>query len=870
MSADANRLLALAEAVADGSAVDWADAESSVDPADADLVRELRLLASVAEVHRNRPEAAAAAPVGIPPADRVDTTWGPLRILERLGAGSFGAVYRARDSRLARDVALKLLHSPPNAESASSIIEEGRLLARVRHPHVVSVFGADRFDGRIGIWMEFIQGRTLETVLRQDGVFGAREAALVGIDLCGALAAVHAQGLVHRDVKAQNVMREDGGRIVLMDFGAGGEAALAVEKHTGTPVYMSPELFDGGRATARSDIYSLGVLLFRLVTAAYPVEGRTAAEVQAAHGRGARRYLRDVRPDLPAPFVSVIERALAPDPAARFESGGAMEHALAKAVLPDALLNREATASPAQTAIEREEIRAAAPARTPWIGRRAIIGLAASLLVALTTIAAVVLWRSRTETPAAAVTAQGMRSLAIRPLVNLTGDPNQVYFAAGLTDLLLAHFGSVRALRVIALSSDTASSGQGDSAALARRTGVDGLFEGSVQRSDGRVRVSARLVSASSNAIVWGRTYEGSEREAFNLQSQIAADVTREIGVSLTTQESRQLTRTYNLSPESQDAYLRGRYFLDGWTAPDLRKARAEFERVVQLEPLYAPAHAGLAQTYLALGTVGELPPGEMRALAPAAANTAFNLDPTLAEAALAVAEIRFRLDWDVPGAEAAYRHAIDLNPSYVFARCQYARFLAAAQRPEDALRVAREALRIDPTSGDTYAVVGMALFYTRRYEEAIAHYRSREDTGRVAISVGLGRAYAGLGRFPEAIAALTKAVEQSGRNQSGRDPSMYAELGRTYAVAGDVDRARSILQELYAARGKAGSYIAAQDLAYIHVALHEYDAAFERLDEAITAQASRLMFLPVDPRVDAIRDDPRFTSLITRLHHAR
>jgi TolB-like protein/Flp pilus assembly protein TadD len=608
--------------------------------------------------------------------------------------------------------------------------------------------------------------------------------------------------------------------------------------------------------------------------------------VQNAHEHGIRRYLRDVRPDLPAAFVNTIERALSRDPNARFESGGAMERALAATVLPgaqpldgtaesrrrtgdDDTVDRSTTAAAAARGTARgaarEVTRPRAGTSASRFGRRVLIGVAASL-VALAAIAGVMMWRGRTSPQTGAVTAQGMRSLAIRPLVNLTGDPNQVYFAAGLTDLLLAQFGSVRALRVIALPDDTSSSlGQHNAAALARQAGVDGLFEGSVQRSDGRVRVSARLVSAASSAIVWGRTYEGSEREAFNLQSRIAADVTREIGVSVSSQESRLLARSYDFSPEIQEAYLRGRYLLDHVTGPNLQQARGEFERVVQLEPLYAPAHAALAQTYLSLATLGELPPDELRKLAPVAANTAFNLDPMLAEAALAVAEIRFRLDWDVPGAEAAYLHAIDLNPSFVFARCQYARFLAAAGRTEDALRVAREALRLDPTSGNAYAIAGAMLFYTRRYEETLAHFRARQDTGRVAISVGMGRAYAGLGRFPEAIAALTAAVEQS-----RRDPSIYAELGRTYAAAGDVDRARAILRELEAAREKPGPYIAAQDLAYIHVALHEYDAAFARLDEAITAHASRLMFLAVDPRVDPIREDPRFTSLIARLHHAR
>jgi TolB-like protein/Tfp pilus assembly protein PilF len=867
MSADAARLIALAEAVADGTKIDWADAEASVDPADADLVRELRLLAGVADVHRPRPESAS-----LPShhhRDLAGTIWGPLRLQEQVGVGNFGAVYRARDSRLARDVALKLLHSPPGAESASSIVEEGRLLARVRHPHVISVYGADRFGDQIGIWMEFIQGRTLETVLRYDGPLGAREAALIGIDLCGALAAVHAQGLVHRDVKTQNVMREDGGRVVLMDFGAGSESSLSSERQAGTPVYMAPELFEGGRATPRSDIYSLGVLLFRLVTGEYPVNGRMAADVEEAHARRARRYLRDLRPDLPGPFVNAVERALAVDPRARFESAGAMEQSLATALLPALPALPAPSTLPETTEFREPPQPLDRPALAPWrwIGGRTarVLGVLGALLALVTVAGAFVAWRAWDRSNPPPLTAQGMQSLAIRPLVNLSGDASQMYFAAGLTDLLLSHFGSVHMLRIVAVPSGPGAHDEPDSPALARRLGVDGVFEGSVQRSAGRVRVSARLVRASSGAIVWGRTYEGSEREAFNLQSQIAADVTREIGLSLTTHESRQLARTYTLTSEAQDAYLRGRYLLDTLSRPNLEKARIEFERVVQLEPLYAPGHASLAMTYLALGNVGVLTPDVVRDLAPAAASTAFNLDPMLAEAALALADVRFRLNWDQQGAEEAYRRAIDLNPSYVLARGQYARFLESAGRTDDALRVAKEAFQIDPLSAEIHAQVGMALYYAHRYDEAIAHYESRPEATSQRTNVGLGRAYAAAGRYAEAIAALTAAVEQS-----GHDPGIYAELGRTCAQAGQIDRARAILSELDAGRAQRQGYVAPQDLAYVHVALHEYDMAFALLDEAIAEHASRLLWLPVDPRVDPLRQDPRFAALIARLRVTR
>ena len=248
-----------------------------------------------------------------------------------MSGGTFGDVYLARDTALDRDVALKLLRQRARAEAlASQFLAEGRLLARVAHPNVITVYGAESVDGRVGLWMEFIRGLTLEDVLRQHGAFSAREATFIGLDLCRALAAVHATGLVHRDVKAANVMREQGGRIVLMDFGAGEDLATRRrEQMAGTPLYLAPEIFAGRPATVQSDLYSLGVLLYRLTTGAYPVSGATLAELAAAHRAGRFVRLRDARPNLPDGFVHVVERALSPSPEQRFDSAGAMEQALA-------------------------------------------------------------------------------------------------------------------------------------------------------------------------------------------------------------------------------------------------------------------------------------------------------------------------------------------------------------------------------------------------------------------------------------------------------------------------------------------------------------------------------------------------------------
>jgi serine/threonine protein kinase len=290
--------------------------------------------------------AAARAPAPAPTKTGEPTRWGPLSIESAIARGAFGTVYRAQDN-LSRHVALKLFSLSSDADDptrdaddqAVRMLREGRLLARVRHQNVVTVFGVDRHDGRVGLWMELIHGRTLEEELRARGPFGADEAALIGRDLCRALAAVHAAGLLHRDVKAQNVMREEGGRIVLMDFGAGRDARIDARDGSsgspvdvaGTPLYLAPEVFEGLPATEASDIYSLGVLLYHLVTGSYPVDGKRRSEIRRRHQQQQRTRLRDARPDLPDGFVQVIERALAPDPSRRYETAGEFEDALSQA-----------------------------------------------------------------------------------------------------------------------------------------------------------------------------------------------------------------------------------------------------------------------------------------------------------------------------------------------------------------------------------------------------------------------------------------------------------------------------------------------------------------------------------------------------------
>ena len=323
-------LIQLAGAITDGTHPDWAAAASTASNREQrQLVEELRIVADLAAVHRglgvSTPEGSTKNPEGGP------SRWGPLDIRQKIGNGHFGTVYLAWDGALERQVALKLLRE---TACAAEIIREGRLLARVRHPNVVAVHGVDEYDGMLGLWMEFVDGLTLSRVLTSRGILDPREAACIGVDLCRAVAAVHEAGLLHRDIKAQNVMREGSGRIVLMDFGAGEirTQQTASGVMTGTPLYLAPELFDGAPGTIASDIYSVGVLLFHLVTMHYPVEGATLSEIETAHRRARRQRLTDVRSDLPPAFVQIVERALDGDPARRYRSSEAMQQDLEELV----------------------------------------------------------------------------------------------------------------------------------------------------------------------------------------------------------------------------------------------------------------------------------------------------------------------------------------------------------------------------------------------------------------------------------------------------------------------------------------------------------------------------------------------------------
>jgi len=404
-----SRVDELAERIDDGQPIDWdRELQEAGDAEARRLVEGLKTLADVADLLRNpdRLETARSAPSGTP--------WGDLIVFEAVGRGAFGTVHRALDP-LNRIVALKLLDPGVDlAHLKGRILEEGRLLARVRHPNIVGVFGAGESDGRVGLWMEYVDGWTLAAEIEANGPMSAEDATTIGRKLCGTLVAIHAEGYVHADLKAHNVMRERGGRIVLMDFGAGQALVDAdARRLAGTPLYLSPERMLGAAPSPSCDIYALGVLLYFLVTAAYPVDGETREEIEAAHRDGKYRRLRDRRADLPDAFVAAVEDALAPSPANRHATAGVFDAALARGIASSAA----PAASGAAATVALDQARAGAvstPVPAPrrwWI----VPALAAAALVVASIVGIVryakddpaVVARPRLEQPAAAVAAPG-------------------------------------------------------------------------------------------------------------------------------------------------------------------------------------------------------------------------------------------------------------------------------------------------------------------------------------------------------------------------------------------------------------------------------------------------------------------------------
>lgn len=676
-----------------------------------------------------------------PPAD-VETPperWGPLKVLEPIGAGANGVVYRAWDPRLDREVALKLVPASASAEpgsSASSMLRERRLLARVRHPNVVTVHGADRIGDAVGVWMELIRGRTLGDLVRQGRVFPPREVARIGLEIARAVEAVHNAGLLHRDIKTQNVMRGDDGRIVLMDFGAGRDLDGGAGDSIGTPLFVAPEVLHGDPATERSDLYIIGVVLYHIATGRYPVEGRGAKDVRAAHVSGARTPLSARPAGLPPALVHIIDRCLHTDPRARYDSARALSRDL------------ESFLHPAPLARVTLPFTAALLAVTVWLVVEA------------------------TFVPHAPPVPAERLVVAVLPFASLGRGPDDDLVADGLTAELVRSLAAIDGLEVRPPSrSERAEPAALDISSAGQRVGATMVLSGAVLASRDELRVTAQLVRVEDATLVWSDSVTRTGVAVVSTHEQIAAAIVNRLRLRVWPRQRR-----YQIDPDVYYQYLRARGLLARRHVENAGRAATLFEDVIAREPVFAPAWAGLAS---ALGAFSRAVPGDtMPPRNPrmaAAALEAIRLDPLLADAQAALGALHAQdREWD--RAQTAFETGLTLNPSLTTIHTDFVlAVLLPTGQLEAALQLLTRAAEVDPLSLDVRRVRALIEIDSGRYQEGIdsARWVLDHDPTFPFADIWLGRGLVLAGRPDEAVATFQ------------RSPDRFGYLGYLFAVTG-------------------------------------------------------------------------------------
>jgi serine/threonine protein kinase/Flp pilus assembly protein TadD len=734
-------------------------------------------------------------------------TLGRYELLEQIGEGGMGQVWRARDTNLDREVAIKHLHVEDDAKSRERFRREALILSRLSHPGVATIFDFGSTAGTDFLVMEYVPGGSLASRLKQ-GPLPIDQAIRYGIAIAEALQSAHQGGFLHRDLKPGNIVISGHDYPKILDFGIAGllDATNAVRitqpgRAVGSLAYMSPQQLFGEADDVRADIYSLGVMLFEMVTGRLPfIKDRPEALMYAIVNEGAPSA-RSIRPDVPPALDRIIDDCMQKDPASR----------------------------PASAAIVASALRAVNATRNdPEI-----------------------------EQPRTAI-----RAIAVLPLRNVSNDSGQDYFAEGMTEALISELSTIRQLRVISFTSAMKYKSTTLSITeIARELNVNAILEGSVLLAGDRVRINLRLVAARNEEMLWADRYDRKLENVLDIQSTVAESVAREIAIQLTPAEAKKLARRKTVIPGAHVEFLRSRHssFIGSLEAIALGINHAQM--ATALDPESALAWASLADGYMAQAIRGMAPSRQATQKASQAALTAIQLDPMLADAHAALGNIQVHTGKVNEGIE-SLRKAIELNPGFALAHFILSRSLYALERHGEAIAEAQKAFSLDPMSVLISTGVGDAYYFAREYEKSVLAYR---------ISLGLNprfdaahndiaRALEGLGRFDEARAAY-----EEGRKLAGKT-TLHSTIGLAHieAASGNEPEARRILGELIEMR--ATRVVSAWGIAGVYASLGDVDEAFTWLYEAVQEQASGVLLVRAHPRLDPIRTDPRYEPLLARL----
>jgi TolB-like protein/predicted Ser/Thr protein kinase len=768
------------------------------------------------------------------------------KILEKLGEGGMGVVYKAEDTKLDRTVALKFLTRQVigSDEEEARFVHEAKAAAALSHPNICTVHEIDDSKGQTFIAMECVEGQSLKRRI-ESGPLKLDDAVDVAIQIAEGLQEAHEKGIVHRDIKPANVMVTSKGQAKIMDFGlaksAGGTLVTQDGTTLGTVAYMSPEQARGRSADQRSDIWSLGAVLYEMVGGRRPFEGDYGPAVVYSILNQAQEPLTALRTGVPMELERIVNKALSKDLEERYQHVD--EFVVDLKSVAKALKSGEAGA---------DVVPGMGRGRGRYHAYAAVLAFVGVMLVG-----AAILYQLGVFDRSAA----SIDSIAVLPLENLSGDPEQEYFADGMTDALIADLAKIRALRVISRTSAMHYKGTDKPLPeIASELNVDAIVEGTVVRSGDRVRITAQLIHAKEDRHLWAESYEREIRDVLDLQGELAQAIAGEIRVELSPQERAILTDARPVDPEAYQLYLKGRYHWNKRTEQGVRKAIDYFEMAVDVDPGCAPAYCGLSDSYSILAAFGHVPWAESLRKSTVAAFKALELDDKLAEAHVSVATVFHNHMWDWAKAEAEYRRAIELNPGYATGHHWHALQLATMGRFDEAVVEARKAQDLDPLSVMVNVDVGWIYYCAHRYDRAIEEYLKMADMypDFQTVHAYLAVVYAKKEMYEESIAELRKAPAPS-----DGEPLALAYFCCAYGLVGRHDEAREIVDELTDRIELRG--VAPYFLAIAYAGLGESDQVMRWLKKACEERAIVNEVLR-DPVFDFVREDQRFVTLMNTM----
>jgi len=732
------------------------------------------------------------------------------KILEKLGEGGMGEVYLAEDTSLGRKVAIKFLSSDKasDSESRQRFVHEARAQAMLSHPNIATFYEVGEENGQVFIVMEYIEGQPLSRLAAGEKL-SLSEILDIAIQVGEGLQAAHEKGITHRDIKPENVLVTAKRLAKITDFGLakwkGASTLTQSGARMGTAYYMSPEQVEGKKVDHRTDIFSLGIILYELLCARRPFEGDTDTAIFYDLINTQPQPLARFARNLPEKLEQIVMKCLAKKPEERYQ------HIDELLVDLRSIKKKLETGSPAS---ETSKI-ASAP------------------------------------------------SIAVLPFTNMSPEPENEYFSDGLTEEIIAHLAKIRALKVISRTSvmrykQTAKSLK----QIATELGVRHILEGSVRKQGNHLRITAQLVDALEDAHLWAETYRGTVEDVFDIQEKVAGEIAEALKLKLSPQEQRNLEKRQTENTEAYQLYLKGRYYWNKRTEEGLKKGIEFFEQAIEKDPTYALAYTGLADSYNVLTAFGLVAPADAIPRIRAAASRALEIDEALAEAHISRAWWAACFDREWETSEREFKLGIELNPNYATGHHWYSLFLTCMGRFDEAVTVIKRALKLDPFSLIINTNVGWWVnYFDRRYDQAIDQLQRTLDLDAnfIMAHYGLALAYNESGKYSEAILECEKA-----QRLSGGWLEMTAALGYSQALAGNRKEAEKILGELKEVLPPR--YVSSYSIALIYFVLGKREQALDWLEKGYEEKAFFMIWLKVDPRWDSLRSEPRFVSLLQKM----